>query len=97
MARNNPLLACAMEPQTILLVPPGTKCALARAAKGVLEQSASPCGSPLHPSTPLPEPQALFFDPRQTLSHRFGEISADFFRNLWYAPPRASKRFPIKS
>ena len=25
-----------------------------------------------------------------------GEISADFFRNLCYAPPRASKRFPIK-
>jgi hypothetical protein len=79
MARNNPLVACATEPQTILLVPPGTKCALARAAKGVLERFASRCGSPPHPSTPLPGPQALFFGPRQTLSHRFGKISADFF------------------
>jgi hypothetical protein len=96
MARKNPLVACAVEQETILLVPPGTKCALARAAKGLLERSASPCGSPPHPSTPLPEPQALFFDPRQALSHRFGKISADFFRNLCYAPPRASKRFAIK-
>jgi hypothetical protein len=28
--RNNALVACVMEPQTILLVPPATKCALAK-------------------------------------------------------------------
>ena len=81
MARNNRLVACAMEPQTILLVPPGTKCALARAAKGVLEHSASPCGSPAPPSTLLPWSQAPFRNPRQAVSPRFwGDFSRLFPR-----------------